>query len=1041
VSATDPDHQALTYAWSAPAGWTLTPSASGTTASLVAPAQAGKTATITVMVTDTDYASATGSVLVGTADNLPPAIVSLSADAAQVLPGGVVHAVVSATDPDGDPLTYAWTTTDTTWTIQGTGTSITIDAPQQAGGSTSIKVTVSDGIGGTVSGILLLTTTGCPSGKLNCDKNDVNGCEVDSTTTSNCGACGVTCGAGEVCDHGTTCRTPGASCEQLLEDGKSLGDGIYFIKPLGAGPDPYPVHCDMTTDGGGWTGFFAGENGSPNSFAHFEQTAADCTDPTSRCLRRIPSSESHPEIMAGCGSARVGIFGSQPVLDYFINGMANNWQPNDHARPIAGGGNASFATWTWTGDGGFTGAGFILSDQNNPDTFGANYQGDNNWNYCNGTFDTSSPLTLAYRSRVDHFIFNADAVNQQPGAAFTLTLRAYDSAGVLVTGYTGRVHFTSSDGSAILPADYTFLPGDNGVHTFTNVTLGAASGSPTITVTDTKRNTLTATITLHIALPGSSSQPAADCAAILAQGASGGDGVYWLTDGSPYQAYCDMTTDGGGWTAFFVGQNGQRNVFDHFEYTANDCPDPETRCMRRLPAAVVTPEVLATCGTAQVGFFLSPAVRNYLTNGIQSQWQPLNSSRALGGGANADFTRFMWTGNGGNSGFIISDTIQTQDTFGSSYDQGNNWDFCNGVDDSSSRLALLYRSRIDHLELNSSTGSPDSGAPFTVSVRAVNRNGSTYTGYLGTLHFTSSDGAAVLPADYTFVAGDNGAHTFTNGVTINAAAGTQTVTATDTVTAALTASRSYHIGGLGSSLQPAASCQAILAADSTSGDGRYVLIDTPGPAYTAFCDMTHGGWTLLLTANGSSNYWGNTSANWSSMSTQGAAPATLAPPIGDYKSRAYDDLVTNEIKLCYNDLDHCYPFTHSLARTLQSFYASNVSYVAYASNVLFYSDVGNDGARTDYLSSLGFAMGTASCYWIGINHTHMGGGIGLMGDQNAGCADQGPSGGNFWLDDYALGLGVNSCNEGCAPTNLSQAGISEAVAGGVLWSPWFVLGR
>src|SRR2546430_8636930 len=38
-----------------------------------------------------------------------------------------------------------------------------------------------------------------------------------------------------------------------------------------------------------------------------------------------------------------------------------------------------------------------------------------------------------------------------------------------------------------------------------------------------------------------------------------------------------------------------------------------------------------------------------------------------------------------------------------------------------------------------------------------------------------------LPANYTFVAGDNGAHTFTNGVTLKAA-GTQSITATDTVT-------------------------------------------------------------------------------------------------------------------------------------------------------------------------------------------------------------------------------------------------------------------
>ena len=75
--------------------------------------------------------------------------------------------------------------------------------------------------------------------------------------------------------------------------------------------------------------------------------------------------------------------------------------------------------------------------------------------------------------------------------------------------------------------------------------------------------------------------------------------------------------------------------------------------------------------------------------------------------------------------------------------------------------------------------------PFSVAVTAFDIFGNTAVGYAGTVHFTSSDPAATLPADYTFTAADQGVHTFTNGVTL-VTAGNQTITATDTVTSSIT---------------------------------------------------------------------------------------------------------------------------------------------------------------------------------------------------------------------------------------------------------------
>jgi hypothetical protein len=69
------------------------------------------------------------------------------------------------------------------------------------------------------------------------------------------------------------------------------------------------------------------------------------------------------------------------------------------------------------------------------------------------------------------------------GAAFNFTVTARDSSNNVATGYRGTIHFTSTDGQAILPGDYTFQDADNGTHTFSGTTL-YTTGTWDITATD-----------------------------------------------------------------------------------------------------------------------------------------------------------------------------------------------------------------------------------------------------------------------------------------------------------------------------------------------------------------------------------------------------------------------------------------------------------------------------------------------------------------------------------------------------------------------------
>lgn len=119
------------------------------------------------------------------------------------------------------------------------------------------------------------------------------------------------------------------------------------------------------------------------------------------------------------------------------------------------------------------------------------------------------------------------------------------------------------------------------------------------------------------------------------------------------------------------------------------------------------------------------------------------------------------------------------------YDDANGeiGDICNDETGTANgyTVQLLYsnlqKACVDH-PVYFSVSAPSSataGSLIAVTVQTKNSNGSNQTGYLGTVHFTSTDAAATLPADYTFTSADAGAHVF--GVKFGTN-GNQTITVT-----------------------------------------------------------------------------------------------------------------------------------------------------------------------------------------------------------------------------------------------------------------------
>src|SRR5690606_15338277 len=70
------------------------------------------------------------------------------------------------------------------------------------------------------------------------------------------------------------------------------------------------------------------------------------------------------------------------------------------------------------------------------------------------------------------------------GVAQSPIVTAFDIFGNVKTDYTGTITLSSSDGSATLPADYSFVLGDSGVHTFTNGVTFETSGDHYLRVND-----------------------------------------------------------------------------------------------------------------------------------------------------------------------------------------------------------------------------------------------------------------------------------------------------------------------------------------------------------------------------------------------------------------------------------------------------------------------------------------------------------------------------------------------------------------------------
>jgi uncharacterized repeat protein (TIGR01451 family) len=370
--------------------------------------------------------------------------------------------------------------------------------------------------------------------------------------------------------------------------------------------------------------------------------------------------------------------------------------------------------------------------------------------------DTSDNFSTTFATVIagpaTHFSVSAPAA-ATTGTSFNFTVTPLDAQNNIATSYSGSVHFASTDGAAVLPADTTI---SGSAATF-SATLNTAA-SQTITVTTPKAGSPTGTSGAInvVALPATHFSVSAPAAA---------------TTGTSFNVTVTALNAGGTTVTGYVGT---------VHFTSSD------------------------------GAALLPA-DSTLTNGVGTFSVTLNSPG--------------------------SRTITATDTVTSSI--------------AGTTGAISVSGPANHFSV-SAPAAATAGAPFNFTVTALDSANNIITGYAGTVHFTSTDGAAVLPANSTLT---NGVGTFS--ATLNSA-GSRTITATDTVTAATTGtSGPINVGvnatstTLTSSQNPSQVGQAVTftaAASSSGGTPTGTVIFKDGAVVLGAGTLSAGGIATFTTS-------------------------------------------------------------------------------------------------------------------------------------------------------------------------------------------------
>jgi hypothetical protein len=378
---------------------------------------------------------------------------------------------------------------------------------------------------------------------------------------------------------------------------------------------------------------------------------------------------------------------------------------------------------------------------------------------------------------------------------FTVTVKNHD--GSTDTGYTGTVHFTSSDLQAGLPANYTFTSGDAGVHTFSAALKTA--GTQSITVTDTGTASLTGSQTgIVVTAAATSKLVVAGFPSPVVAGTAGNVTV------TAEDAYGNTTPSYSG-TVHFTSGDSRKSLPANYTFTASDngvhtftatlrtagtqtigVADTTTSTIQGAQTGIVvvhnvvthfnvalfpSPETAGVTGAFRV--IARDAYNNTVTN-YTGTVHFTTSDPSKGARLPANYT-FTSTDKGIHTFHATLFTAGTQSL--TATDTATN-----SITGSQTGI-IIAPAAVNHFRVYGFPNPTTAGVAHSFIVQAKDLYGNIVTGYTGTVSFSSSDSQATLPGPYSFTAGDAGRHTF-SGTLLTV--GTQSITVKDTVSSSIT---------------------------------------------------------------------------------------------------------------------------------------------------------------------------------------------------------------------------------------------------------------